>query len=302
MTSEKGLIFDIQHYCIHDGPGIRTVVFMKGCPLKCLWCCNPESQKNHPEMMFFEKKCVGLKECKRVCPEDAILESADKRISVEKCNNCGLCAEVCYANAVQLSGKYMTIEEVMREIEKDKLFYKNSGGGITLSGGEPTAQEKFTAELLAKCKESGLHTTIETCGYIKWESLKEILNNTDLVLYDLKCMDSELHKKYTGVANDLILSNLKKIIDSRYNLIIRVPFVPEYNNSRKNIEELANFLRGLDYTGEIHLLPFHNLGEQKYLRLDKPYGLRNLRPPDKKIVEDTRKFLESFNFKVSIGG
>jgi len=197
MNTKKdlGLIFDIQRYSIHDGPGIRTLVFMKGCPLRCLWCSNPEGQLSYPEIMYSAKKCIKCWECIKVCPSRAISKNNNSNINIsrENCTNCGKCSSVCYSEALQLVGKYITVEETLRLIEKDETFYDVSNGGITLSGGEPLVQIEFVKELLKACKKEGINTAIETCGYAKWENIESIIDLIDVIFYDIKHMNPQRH-------------------------------------------------------------------------------------------------------------
>src|SRR5512136_235019 len=211
-NSDQGIIFNIQGYCIHDGPGIRTSVFLKGCPLRCLWCQNPESHSYYPELLFAEEKCAGCGECVRVCPEKAVrmrgkASQTDRRL----CKSAGLCVDACPNEARAVIGRRATTDEVFKEIAADSLFYQESGGGVTLSGGEPLAQPEFAAGILKKCREAGFHTALDTCGYASWTVAREVLRHVDLVLYDFKHMDPAIHRKYTGVSNELILQNAEKI-------------------------------------------------------------------------------------------
>jgi len=297
----KGLVFNIQRYSIHDGPGIRTLVFMKGCPLSCLWCCNPESQSPSQEIMFTPIKCIGCGRCVEVCPTSA----AEKKNPLDAhtlCVVCGRCVEVCPSTARQMVGRYMMIDEVIEEIEKDTLFYQRSGGGVTVTGGEPLIQADFVRMLLKICKKKGIHTAIETCGYARWEDFKKVLEYVDLVLYDIKHMDTQRHKELTGVGNELILQNAKKVAELGKNMIIRVPVVPNCNDSLKNMQAISEFARTLQGVEEIHLLPYHRLGESKYDRLGKNYKLKGVRPLDKESLSEHKKIIESYNLRVQVEG
>ncbi|MHA1300314.1 MAG: glycyl-radical enzyme activating protein [Candidatus Helarchaeota archaeon] len=298
----KGIIFNIQRYCIHDGPGIRTLVFFKGCPLRCIWCSNPESQKNTPEILFTKAKCIGCGKCAEVCPEDAIIKSADKRIDRNKCVLCMQCVETCYAEALEIAGNEMTVEEVIKEIVKDRPFYEKSGGGITVSGGEPLMQPKFLKTLLEECKKRNINTAIETCGYSNWESFKEALEFIDLVLIDIKHMNSTQHKELTGKANELILENIQKIAKLKKPTIIRFPLIPGYNDSDENIGKIGEFVKSLEGINEINIIPFHRLGESKYEHLDREWKMQNTKPPSQERLEEVKKMLEGFGLKVKIGG
>jgi pyruvate formate lyase activating enzyme len=265
----RGTVFNIQGYSIHDGPGIRTTVFLKGCPLKCFWCQNPESQRKEPEVFLYKEKCTLCRRCVTGCPIGASAVS-DKgpRIDRKKCAGCGKCAETCPTETRKLIGKYMTVDMVMREILKDVLFYKNSGGGVTLSGGEPSAQPEFTLTILQRCKEVGLHTTLDTCGYVEWPLMEKLLRYTDLVLYDIKCMGARKHHEATGRSNRIILENAKKIARNKA-MRVRVPIIPGFNDSAKEIQAISHFSRVELGSVEIDLLPYNPMGEIKYERLDR---------------------------------
>lgn len=268
---KRGIIFNIQRYAIHDGPGIRTTVFFKGCPLSCFWCQNPESQKLKPEVFLDKSNCVCCGVCVAVCPTgSSVLSEDSSTIDRVKCTGCGKCVEACPNGARSLVGKYVTVDEVMQEVLRDRKFYKNSGGGITLSGGEPTAQPEFALAILRRSKEEGLHTALDTCGYAPWSTLEKILEYTDLALYDIKHMDPVKHREATGVSNDLILENAKRI--ARYKpMRVRVPIVPGFNDSVKDITAIVDFVKSSLGSVPIDLLTYNNLCESKYLRLDRTY-------------------------------
>jgi pyruvate formate lyase activating enzyme len=301
----KGVIFNIQHYSIHDGPGIRTTVFMKGCPLSCVWCQNPESQTLLPEIFFNSEKCTGCGKCVQVCNEKAItIFEGKSRTDRMLCKGQGKCAEVCPNEARTLMGKYMTAAEVFKDVAGDDIFYKRSGGGVTLSGGEPLAQPEFSTSILKMCKEAGIHTAIETCGLARWEIFKEVLKYVDLVLYDFKDMVLEQHKKHTGVSNDLILENVQRI---HHELSIpiwaRVPVIPGYNDSIENIEATAKFIANeLSPSIKVCLLPYHKLGETKYERMEKPRKLVSIELPTEEHMAELKSVVESFGLIAQIGG
>ena len=301
----QGIVFDIQSYSLHDGPGIRTLVFLKGCPLACVWCQNPESQHRQPEVLLNLEKCTGCGQCVPICPDQAI-QIADGKSHTRRnlCRGCGKCAAVCLNEARTLAGRTMSAEEVFQEVKKDEIFYKRSGGGVTLSGGEPLAQAEFSASILRLCKQAGLHTAIETAGMAKWEVFRQVLEYVDLVLYDLKHMDSLAHQKCTGVPNDLILENVKRI---RRELAIpvtaRIPVVPGFNADPKNIEATARFIATeLDPAAKVNILAYHRLGETKYNRLEKGRNIINIIPPTEEQMTNVQKTLESFGLTVVIGG
>ena len=254
----SAMIFDIERNSYVDGPGIRTTVFLKGCPLSCVWCHNPESQSFEKQMMFYKSKCIGCGKCREVCPNH-----------LQSCDFCGRCELYCPADARKICGKEYTVDEVLKEIVKDKPFYENSGGGVTLSGGEPLAQYDFSLELLKKAKENGIHTAIETCGYAEKSKILEIAKYVDLFLFDCKETDQELHKEYTGFDNKIILDNLKALSDAGSKIILRCPIIPGFNDRAehfKGISEIAGKLSGIKH---IEVEPFHPHGESKYSALSR---------------------------------
>ena len=304
-SDPRGVIFNVQHYSIHDGPGIRTTVFLKGCPLRCLWCQNPESQVVHPELFFNAERCQGCGKCVQVCPEHAIeIVDGKSRTNRALCKTSGECAQVCPNDARNIMGKYVTASEVFKQVAADAIFYQRSGGGMTLSGGEPLNQPQFAITLLQLCHDSAIHTTIDTCGYASWESARRVLEQVDLVLYDFKHMDPVAHKKLTGVSNDLILDNAKKIRQElNLPMLARVPIAPGLNDSVENIQATAKFIATeLDDSVRVHLLPYHRLGEAKYERLEKSSQSVSLDPPSDEHVLELQKIVESFGLSVVIGG
>jgi pyruvate formate lyase activating enzyme len=301
----KGTIFNIQHYSIHDGPGIRTDVFLKGCFLSCTWCQNPESQTLKPELFYFREKCTGCGRCVAACPEKAI-QISDKKSNTDrsKCRGCGQCVQVCPDEARSLMGKEMTVQEVFKDIKGDEKFYKRSKGGMTLTGGEPLFQPDFSRNLLSLCRQAGIHTAIETCGYANWETLKDVLQFADLVLYDLKQMISEKHRQYTGVSNNLILDNVRKIYhELKIPVWARVPIIPGYNDSIENIRDTAGFVAAeLGTSVPVHLLAYHQLGETKYERLGKEGKKLFVTPPANEHMLELQKIAASYGLDTRIGG
>ena len=245
-------LFDIERNSFVDGPGIRTTVFFKGCNLKCAWCHNPESQSTKPQMMFYRDKCTGCGKCKEICP------------TPDNCILCGKCTFYCPADARKICGKKYTVDEVFAEIIKDKAYYDNSDGGVTFSGGECMLQIDFLAEILKKCKENGIHTAVDTAGHIPFESFKKILPYTDLFLYDIKIFDTQKHKQYVGVGNELILENLKKLFKANAKIWIRIPIIPDVNDSIEEMQLIRDFLDTNGKPEKIELLPYHAMGENKY--------------------------------------
>ncbi len=286
-TPDKdGIIFDIQKFSIHDGPGIRTVVFLKGCPMRCSWCANPESQSKDPELMWLDSLCRHCHKCENLCPQRGLSETPEglKKIDRSICTACGICDENCYATSMQLVGRYVSVSEVLREVLKDKPFYEQSGGGITLSGGEPLAQPNFAGKLLQESKRLGLHTTVETAGGVPWRNIESLAKYVDLFLYDIKSMDSETHKRYTGVPNESILNNAEKLSALGAKILVRVPLIPGINDSEENMRLTAEFAKRLNAQG-VEILEYHNLGAPKYKRLDMEYTLSDVHPPSEELVK-----------------
>jgi pyruvate formate lyase activating enzyme len=272
-------VFNIQRYSVQDGPGIRTTVFLKGCPLRCLWCSNPESQQAFREVAHRDSLCTKCGACVEVCEARATsLTDAGIRIDRKLCTGCGRCIEVCIAGARKFYGEESTVEKVFQEAARDVPFYNNSGGGVTVSGGEPLFQADFAAALLERCRNAGIHTCIETCGYVAPAAWKKALPVTDLVLYDLKLMDPAAHRQWTGKSNDKILGSLKLVAASGVPVIIRIPVIPGSNDSVENMTAIARYVAGLGLK-QVNLLPYHRFGESKYAMLDRQYRLGDLRPP-----------------------
>ena len=303
-----GQVFNIQRYSVHDGAGIRTLIFLKGCPLRCLWCSNPESQKSIPELGFIESRCVGSKTCGApcvsACPVEAIrLNEQDKpAIEREQCDTCGKCAEVCNQDALKVVGREMSVDEVLAEVEKDRAFYWRSGGGITVGGGEPLTQYRFTADLLEAAQEEYLHTAIETCGHATWDHFETVLRYVDLLQFDLKHMDSARHREVTGQPNELILDNLKKVLSVKtpQDVIIRIPVIPGCNDSLENIEATARFVADLGFE-QIELIPYHRLGVSKYAQYGMIYPFDESEPISEYYLQDLRDMVENFGLKELTG-
>ena len=268
--SVTGTVFNIMRYCLHDGPGIRTVVFLKGCPLRCEWCHNPEGMDRHSEISFAAERCIRCGACQSACPEGATEKSGeDFVIREDRCVRCGTCVDTCYSDARQLVGKEMSVGEVLDEVRKDTVYYDESGGGVTFSGGEPLMQPEFLLTMLNEAKQFGIHTAIETSGYASAKILERISRKVDLLLYDIKIMDEQRHRLFTGVSNSLILENLKKLSSRGINTVVRVPVIPGVNDTMENFVALRDFLAGHTNVKQVHLLPFHKIGMDKYARLRK---------------------------------
>lgn len=294
-----GLIFNIQRHSIHDGPGIRTIIFLKGCPLSCLWCSNPESQSYGPDILYDPEKCISCGACLAVCPSAAI--SGSGNWDRDLCRVCGACADVCYAEARSVAGTRYSVEAAFAEVQKDAPFYARTGGGVTLSGGEPLSQSGFSAELLGECKAAGFSTAVETTGYAPWEDVRKLLPVTDLFLYDIKHTNAELHKKYTGVDNKLILDNLLHAGREKAQVIVRVPVVPGFNDSLEVLLSIRDTARAAG-ARELHLLPYHRYGARKYSLLGREYPMDGLRAAEKSEIQELSQKLETADMKVRVGG
>lgn len=297
-----GTVINIQKYSVHDGPGIRTTVFFKGCPLRCWWCHNPESQNPKHEIMFFKERCTNCGVCIRRCPQKAIeLKEGYPKIEESKCTLCGKCTDFCPNSAREHVGKDMTVQELMKEIIKDEVFYDESGGGVTFSGGEPLVHTDFLNEVLKLCKERGIHTALDTSGFAPWEKLEKIADKVDLFLYDIKLMDNEKHLKYIGVQNIDILENLKKLSDRGCNIYIRMPIIAGVNDDDEHINEAIKFISNLNII-QVNLLPYHKMGMDKYRRLKMEYNLTGLEQPSNERMGEIKDKFKKAGIKFEIGG
>ncbi|MBU1672053.1 MAG: glycyl-radical enzyme activating protein [Actinobacteria bacterium] len=285
MSSEKapapdpdsGTVFNIQRFSIEDGPGIRTTVFMKGCPLRCTWCHNPEGLVLKPQLMWFDVRCIGARDCLAACTRDALELTRDgMRIDREACDTCGDCAKACPAGALEVVGRSYTPDEAYEEVYRDEAFYRNSGGGMTVSGGEPTMQPRFVAALLRKCREGGIHTALDTCGYSSPEVLTGLLELADMALLDLKVMDEAEHRRLTGVDPAPVLDSARILAGSGKPVWVRTPIIPGCTDSPENIAALASFLAGLGGVQRWDLLAFNNTCGSKYSRLDMVWELEGV--------------------------
>jgi pyruvate formate lyase activating enzyme len=311
-----GRVYDIQGFSVQDGPGIRTTVFLKGCPLRCPWCHSPESQQFYAQLSWMAMKCPGIEKCGKcltACSKGAInpgrlsqhpvTQEEIRHIHVDRsiCDNCGDCAAVCYHKALYICGTDYTVEELVKRVSKDKPFYEHSGGGVTVSGGEPLSQPEFALQLLKRLKESGIHTALDTSGFAPYESLNRVLPYVDLFLYDLKHMDCERHKMVAGVPNEIILENAARIAKAGARIQIRIPVIPDFNDSVENIRETGMFCKSLgEAITVIQLLPYHNLGVMKYLRIDDSKPVLEAEPPSDAQILSLKELLESLGLPVTV--
>lgn len=298
-------VIDIQRYSIHDGDGIRTSIFFKGCPLRCAWCHNPESQQKRPELLWNREKCTGCGWCETICPQKAIvMERGVPVLNREKCTGCGNCVVECLESARSLSGESKTVRQLLEAGEKDQMFYEESGGGVTLSGGEVMAVQPFE-EIVELCRgffEKGISVFIDTSGFASWERFDSILPYVTAFLYDIKAMDPETHQKWVGVDNKLILDNLRKLSAAGADIRLRLPLVSGINDSREQIEAVLKLLQGGIHVRKIHLLPYHDIGKNKYTRLGRDYDEAAMAPPTPEHLEELAKILRQTGVPVVIGG
>ncbi len=284
--SRMGMIINIQKFCINDGPGIRTTVFFKGCGLHCKWCHNPESHSYKPDLLFDTEKCIGCGRCGDVCPQNAHIFDKIHTIDRKKCINCGICVNECDFDVLELAGKEVSVQEVMDEVLKDKIFYDNSGGGLTLSGGEPLMQFDFAYELLKQAKLHGIHTCIETCGFAKAKDIIKIAEVTDIFLYDWKITGERLHEIHTGVKNFQIRDNLMQINTTDSKVILRCPIIPNVNDTNEHFQGIADIANSLKNILAIEIEPYHSLGNHKYIKLGKSEAIQNFEQPTEQQVEN----------------
>jgi len=303
MQSQSGIVFDIKKFSIHDGPGIRTTVFLKGCPLHCSWCHNPEGQSSNKEILFWENRCINYHECIQVCKTGALaVLDGHREYSYSECQLCGECADACPSEATELVGKEMIVLDIIEEIEKDIIYYDQSGGGATFSGGEPFYQIHFLEALLIECKDRGIHTAVDTSGFTPYENIKQVQSFVDLFLFDVKIMDSDKHLQYTGVTNQTILDNLVKLTDNGNKVIPRIPIIPGVNDDMANIRQTGEFLIALRGVREINILPYHHTAAHKYSRLNNDYILSDIQPPSEDDMAKIAWEFENFGFFVRVGG
>lgn len=298
-------VFDIQKYCIHDGDGIRTTFFFKGCPLRCAWCHNPESQQQVPEILWTQEKCTGCGYCEEICPEKAIrMEQNIPVLEPEKCLGCGKCVIECLESARMLSGEKKTVRQLLEIGEKDSIFYEQSGGGVTLSGGEVLTAQPFD-EIVQLCKgfsEKGISVFIDTSGFAPWERFESILPYVTAFLYDVKTLDPEKHKKWVGADSTLILENLNKLSSAGADIRLRLPLIAGINDSQEDMRAVVKLLQSGIHARRIHLLPYHNTGMGKYTRLNRIYEGEDFAPPSSEHLEELVQILDQTGVPVVIGG
>lgn len=296
-----GMIYTIQRFSVHDGPGIRTTVFMKGCPLDCWWCQNPESIRQDPELMFSADRCTGCRACAAVCPVDAISYVNELAVISDACIQCGACAKVCLPQALEMVGRTISVEDVLDEVMSDAPFYEESGGGVTFSGGEPLEQSEFIAEVLRHCKARGLHTAVDTSGCAAWSDFERVLPYVDLFLFDVKHPDAACHKAVTGVSNALILENLERLCGEPVEVLVRFPFIPGVNDSHISIAQLGKLMRNYGVKA-VEILPYHTIGQGKLKRLGRECRMKDTPPPSDVQLIEAQEILKQFGIDVSIGG
>jgi len=300
----KGLIFDLKRYAVHDGPGIRFNIFFKGCPLHCLWCHNPEGVSFQPELMLMPSRCARCGDCVRSCKYGALSQDPEGQVQADRsrCTLCRDCLEACQREAIDIVGREFTVEEIVAEAEKERVFFEQSGGGVTLTGGEPLAQPEFTGSLLEALKRRGLHTALDTSGYAPPEAFRRLSEKADLILFDLKLMDDKRHREYTGVSNQLILSNLKVLDNLGKPIWVRFPLIPGVNDDDQNLNAMADFLSDLKSVQQINVLPYHKGGVEKFRRLGREAEFAVFEPPSSEKVEMVIDFFKEKEFQVKLGG
>jgi pyruvate formate lyase activating enzyme len=299
-----GLIFDIKRYAINDGPGIRITLFFKGCPLSCMWCHNPESISVNAQKMYAASKCIGAVKCIEVCPEDALSLTPDGLVTdVERCTLCGKCAVVCPTKAIEMSGREYSTNELMKIIERETIFFDQSNGGVTFSGGEPLMHSHKLIELLERCRQKQIHTVVDTSLFASSETVLQVATLTDLFLVDLKAFDSETHRRFTGVDNQLILKNIELLANNGHDFIIRIPFISGVNTDKNTLEQEALFLSSLPWNRrEVNLLLYHDIAKGKHLKLGSTFNHTGLGTPSDEEIEQAKAIFGAAGIIVSVGG
>jgi len=298
-----GLVFNVQKYSLHDGPGIRTTVFLKGCPLECAWCHNPEGISPECELAVMGSRCIACGECRRACPQaQGVTGGEALPARIEHCERCGACVEACPTGGRQLIGQKLLVSQLVETIEQDRVFYEDSGGGVTFSGGEPLDQFEFLREALQACRDRHVHTVVDTCGFAREAELLAVAPLTGLFLYDLKMMDDAKHRQYTGVSNVRILSNLQALGAAHEQIWIRVPVIPGINDGERELEGLARFVAGIPSVRQVNLLPYHRNGQTKARRLGRTSSLAGVEPPSAESMSRAANIFSSFGLAARIGG
>lgn len=298
LAMSTGIIFDIKRYAINDGPGIRTAVFFKGCPLECWWCHNPEGQSPQPQLMVRQNRCKTSLDCVAICPHQAIRWENGPVLDWTRCDQCGKCTDTCYPGALEKVGREIYPDLLMAQIARDIPFFEQSGGGVTFTGGEPMMQSEFLADVLGLCKEQQIATAVDTSGHTSWENFQYILSLVDLYLYDLKLIDPIEHMKYTSASNKLILSNLQKLSEAGAHIIIRIPLIPGINDHEENLNRSALFMAKLPQLDGVEVMPFHDIGVAKFQALGKSYKLPGLASPSKEKVEEVEQLFSTYHLPI----
>ena len=298
--SVTGVVFNIMRFSVRDGPGLRTTVFLKGCPLRCRWCHNPESQSPSVQVVFRKSRCVLCGDCVEACPERALsVSGGELKRSLHLCRTCGACVRICSTQAQEKIGEIMSVAEVMAEVRKDLSFYEESGGGVTFSGGEPLQQPEFLGSLLQASREEEIHTTLDTSGAASWDVIDGIRQNVDLFLYDLKIFDGDRHRMETGVTNELVLDNLARLAGHGHGIVIRLPVIPGINDDVENIIGIGTFLASLPEVRKVQILPYHQAGEGKYVLLNRGDDISRFKTPEGEKLDEVEEILRRFDLEIS---
>ncbi len=303
LHMNTGTIFDIKKFAIHDGPGLRTTVFFKGCPLGCWLCHNPESQAFEPELMLRDGRCDLCGDCVEVCQATALsLNAQTVQIDRSRCDLCGACVDACLLGALEIAGREVTVEDLLAEIEKDTVYYDESGGGVTVSGGEPLSQADFLCDLLESCRARGIKTALDTCGHAPPKVFQRVAEHVNVFLYDLKLIDDERHREFTGSSNELIHENLRWLSEQGRDALVRFPLLPGINDDEDNIRRLGEFLMALPRRFPVDVLPYHKMGVDKYARLDRVHPMPDLQPPGGEAIGRVARRLRGCGLRVTVKG